>query len=108
MAQAASGIERVLYRVLLGPMPRFQGIFMLRREVLSRIPLWSQGRGWGILMEMVFRVSQSGCRVVSRPTPYRPRATGSSKVMNLRTAMENLRQLLEVRRRLRFEAKRQT
>jgi glycosyltransferase involved in cell wall biosynthesis len=96
-----SGAERLLMRVLIGPLPRFQGVFLLRRELLQSITLASRGRGWGILMEMIARVSGAGCRVICQPTAYRPRTTGHSKVMNGRTVVSNFRQLLELRRVLR-------
>jgi dolichol-phosphate mannosyltransferase len=101
VALALSAVERLLYRILLGPLPRFQGVFMIRRDVLLQIPLTSQGRGWAVLMELILRVSRGGYRVVVRPTPYRPRATGRSKVTNARSALANLRQLLALRRILR-------
>ncbi len=100
VATLLSALERGLYRVLLGRIPRFQGVFMLRREVLERIPLLSQGRGWGIIMEMVLKVSRANHRVLSRPTAYRPRLAGHSKVTNAATALANLRQLLALRRLL--------
>ena len=101
LARALSAAERALYRLLLGRMPRFQGVFMLRRAVLAGLPLKSEGRGWGVVMEMILRVSRSGARVVSRPTPYRPRLAGPSKVNNWRTIAANLRQLLVLRAVLR-------
>ena len=101
LSLALSAVERMLYRAWLGPMPRFQGVFMIRREVLRQIPLASQGRGWAIIMELILRVNRGSYRVVGRPTPYRPRATGRSKVTNTRTALANLRQLLALRRLLR-------
>ena len=105
LAKALSGAERLLFRVLVGRIPRFQGVFMLRRELLQRISLASRGRGWGILMEMIVRVSGTGCRVTSQPTAYRPRVAGRSKVMNGRTVVSNFRQLLELRRVLRSETR---
>ena len=93
-----SKLERILYRILVGPMPRFQGIMLFRRELLSRVPLHSEGRGWGVVMEFVLRVSRGGYRVVSLPTRVRPRAHGRSKVNNLRTIRANLRQMFLLRR----------
>jgi len=100
-AQVLSLAERVLYRVLLGPMPRFQGVFMLRRSLLEALGLATTGRGWGILMEMILRTGDGGFRIIERPTGYRPRRAGRSKVTNPRVALENLRQLFVVRRLLR-------
>jgi dolichol-phosphate mannosyltransferase len=96
-----SWIERLLYRMLLGPLPRFQGIMMLRTSLLRATPLVSTGRGWGVVMEFIIRVSRSPATVVSRPTTIRPRAAGQSKVNNTRTILANLRQLMDLRRALR-------
>lgn len=100
-AEALSGVERLIYGILLGPMPRFQGIVMFRRELLARHQLRSTGRGWAILMELVVRCSQGSERMVSVPTPVRPRTHGSSKVNNVRTIWSNLRQVLMLRNLLR-------
>lgn len=103
IARALSALERTLYRLLLGPMPRFQGIFMLRRDVLDQFRLASKGRGWGIVMEMILRVHRGGYRVVSKPTGYRPRRTGQSKATTGQAIMANLRQILELRKILQNE-----
>ncbi|MEQ2007682.1 MAG: glycosyltransferase family 2 protein [Limisphaerales bacterium] len=103
-ARFLSWAERTLLRVLLGPLPRFQGVMMFRRTLLDCIPLHSQGRGWMIVMEFIIKASRSGCRVTSLPTTVRPRLSGESKVKNLRTVLSNLRQLFafawQVRRSL--------
>jgi glycosyltransferase involved in cell wall biosynthesis len=93
--------ERLLYRLLVGPMPRFQGVFMLRRSVLEGLPLRSEGRGWGVCMELVLRVARGPYRVVSVPTPIRPRRGGASKVQNLATILSNVRQVVALRGALR-------
>lgn len=100
LARALSLLERAIYRILVGPMPRFQGIFMVRREILMAIPLHSRGRGWGVVMEMILRMSRRGCRVVSRVTGSRPRRAGVSKVTNARSAWANLKQALALRQLL--------
>jgi dolichol-phosphate mannosyltransferase len=100
LARGLSRAERVLYRLLYGSMPRFQGIFMLRRSVLAEIPLHTTGRGWGVVMEMVLRVWRGGYRVTSVPTPFRPRLAGRSKVMNARTIWINLQQAVALRQTL--------
>jgi hypothetical protein len=101
VARGLSAAEKVLYRVLFGPMPRYQGVFMLRRAVLSSVPLETTGRGWGVVMEMVLRVTRGGHRVTSVATSLRPRRSGDSKVNNPRTVLVNLRQALALRRTLR-------
>ena len=99
-ARLLSWAERVLYRLLFGRLPRFQGILMFRRAVLERIPLTSAGRGWAVLMELLIRASRAGCRMRSAPIELRPRQSGASKVQNVRTITSNLKQVLELRLRL--------
>lgn len=98
IAKGLSLAERALYRVLLGRMPRFQGILMFRRSMLSRHTLQSQGRGWAVLLEFIIRCSRDQCRIVNVPTEVRPRTHGSSKVNNLATILSNTRQVLALRR----------
>lgn len=96
-----STIERALYRVVVGPMPPFQGILLFRRRLLTGMPLRSEGRGWGILMEFLLRAHRSGATFVNRTTKLRSRAVGRSKVNNLRTILANARQILVLRALLR-------
>lgn len=101
VSRILSGAERIVYRMMLGPMPRFQGVLMYRRELVGALPLRSEGRGWAVVMEFVLRVSRGPFRVVSLPTSVRPRRSGRSKVNNLRTILANLRQILPLRRLVR-------
>lgn len=100
VAKGLSLAEKVLYRALFGPMPRYQGVFMLRREVLSRTPLHTQGRGWGVVMELVLKIHRGGYRVSSVLTPFRPRMAGRSKVNNVRSVWANLVQAMAMRSNL--------
>lgn len=104
VAELLSAIERLLYRLLLGKIPRFQGILMFRRVLLEHHSLLSEGRGWAILMELIVRSARSEQRIVSVPTPVRPRTHGTSKVNNMRTIWSNFRQVLELRRILNARA----
>lgn len=104
MSRLLSAAERIVYRVLLGPMPRFQGVLMYRRELVGAIPLRSEGRGWAVVMEFVLRASRGPYRIVSLPTAVRPRTAGRSKVNNFRTIAANLRQILPLRRLVRSAA----
>jgi glycosyltransferase involved in cell wall biosynthesis len=99
-AKLLSWLERTLYRWLFGSFPRFQGIFMVRREILEQFPLKSAGRGWAIVMELILRATRAGFRTVSVPTDSRPRAFDHSKVNNLPSILSNLKQLLILRRML--------
>ena len=98
VGKGLSAAERALYAVLFGRMPRFQGIFMARRAMLVGIPLRSMGRGWAVLMEFIIRADRAGWRIESVPTEVRPRASGQSKVNNLRTIASNLAQVVALRR----------
>lgn len=97
---ALSLVERLMYRALFGPLPRFQGIFMIRRAALQRLTLVSSGRGWAVVMEMIVRAVRAGFRIHNEPTSLRPRTSGASKVQNLRTIWSNFRQMVELRGRL--------
>jgi dolichol-phosphate mannosyltransferase len=97
LARALSLGERLLLRVLFSRFPRFQGILMFRRELLRDTPLHSRGRGWTVLMEFILRKARAGVRIKNIPITIRPRASGSSKVNNLRSIVSNLRQVLALR-----------
>lgn len=88
-----SWAERVLYRLLFGPMPRFQGMIMVRRAVVEETALTSRGGcGWGIAMEIVVRAVRMGLRVASVPIPYHPRNHGRSRAVHIRSVIANLAQ----------------
>lgn len=89
-----SKIERLLFFMLFGPMPRFQGIYMFRKSILDQIHLKSMGRGWIIQMELIIRAKRAGYRIASLPTECRPRVSGKSKATNLRSVIANLKQVL--------------
>lgn len=92
--------ERLLYKVLFGRFPEFQGIMMFRRALVDTIPLTCRGRGWMIQMELILRLQKKGCRIVNEPTGLRARMSGASKVMNLKSILSNLGQVFVLRWRL--------
>lgn len=98
IAKGLSLGERILYRLLFGRFPRFQGIFMIRRRLVDEIPLVSEGRGWAIVMELIVRAARGPYRITSVPTECRPRRAGESKVQNTRTIIANLKQVVALRR----------
>jgi len=101
LARLLSRCERLLYALLFGPFPRFRGIMMLRRTLLDRLPLVSDGRGWVVVMELLIKATRSGARIRDGvPNPLRLRSSGASKVRNLPTIVANLVQVFELRRRL--------
>jgi dolichol-phosphate mannosyltransferase len=97
LARALSFAERLLLRVLFGHFPRFQGIVMFRRVLLDGMALASRGRGWTVLMEFILRAQRKGARIKNLPITLRPRASGTSKVNNLRSITSNLQQVLALR-----------
>jgi glycosyltransferase involved in cell wall biosynthesis len=99
-AKSLSKAERMLLWLLFGSFPKFQGVFMLRRTLLSQLELRSRGRGWTVVMELIIRASRGGYRIVSAPTEMRPRMSGKSKVKNLATICDSLRQVFALRRYL--------
>ena len=101
LGKVLSLTERLLYRALIGSMPEFQGIFMIRKAVLDAVPLLSTGRGWGIVMELILRVFRANrYRIVHHPTRLLPRRFGHSKANTWRNIVANMRQLLTLRRLL--------
>lgn len=100
LAAAFSRIERLMYRVLFGRLPDFQGILMFRRGSLESLGVCVGGRGWQMLMDLIVRAQRAGYRIVSVPNELRPRAAGTSKVTNVRHVWANLRQAARLRWRL--------
>ena len=96
-ARVFSWAERTLYKILFGHFPDFQGIMMFRRALVDTVPLTSTGRGWMIQMELILRFLKKGYRVMGEPTGIRARMSGTSKVMNLRAVISNLRQVFVLR-----------
>jgi glycosyltransferase involved in cell wall biosynthesis len=100
VGKGLSALERALYAALFGRLPKFQGVFMARRDLLASLPLRSSGRGWAILMEFIIRATRDKWRIESVPTSVRPRASGQSKVNNVRTIVSNFMQMVALRRLL--------
>lgn len=100
MAKVLSRCERLLLDVMFGRIPRFQGIYMFRRALLELFPLTTEGRGWIIQMELIIRAQRAGCRLISVPTSMRRRLSGVSKARNLKSVIANMRQAIQLYRRL--------
>jgi glycosyltransferase involved in cell wall biosynthesis len=99
-ARFLSKAEKFLFRLAFGKLPKFQGLFLLRRNVLNEIELKSHGRAWAIVMELIIRLSRGGYRIISIPTEMRPRISGKSKVNNLKTILCSLKQLISLYRHM--------
>jgi dolichol-phosphate mannosyltransferase len=100
-ARLLSRAERWLLRALVGPIPRFQGAWAVRTQVLREVPLVSVGRGWMIVMELLARAQRSGYRLRSVPTVLAPRLAGSSKARTFANVVANLEQTLVLAKALR-------
>lgn len=90
--------QRMVYRVLVGRLPRFQGVHMVRTSLVRSLGLRSQGRAATIVFELFLRAVRAKARIVSIPTTVRPRRHGASKVNNFRTIWVNLKQAARLRR----------
>ena len=97
IGRALSIFERLYIQLLFGRTPPFQGPFLIKTGLLHQMPLFSQGRGWAIVMEMIIRADRAGCRWSNAPTRLSPRQSGKSKVNNLRVAATLFFQLLQLR-----------
>lgn len=99
LSRLLSKAEKIVFRILFGPIPNFQGVLMFRRKLLDEIELRSDGgRAWTVLLELIIRAARSGYRITSVPIEMRPRMCGRSKVNNLPTIWANLRQAFILRR----------
>ncbi len=99
-AKLLSMAEKALYRMLFGPLPKFQGVFMFKRTLLNELELKSTGRGWAVLMELIIRAFRGGYKITSVPTEMCPRISGRSKVNNIPTILSNLKQMITLTRYL--------
>lgn len=88
--------ERIMIKLLFGKIPEFCGVYMFRRELLTKLPLITKGRGWMIQMEFIIRAYKANYRIISIPTPMRTRLSGRSKVNNIRCICDNIVQLLRL------------
>jgi glycosyltransferase involved in cell wall biosynthesis len=100
LAKVLSAVEKAVYGMLFGKLPKFQGILMFRRGLLGGFTLVSSGRGWAVLMELIIRTKRAGKRIKCMPTSMRQRGSGMSKVNNLPTIFANLKQVIALRRYL--------
>jgi len=94
VAMVLSWTERSLYRAMFGRLPPFQGIMMFRRAMLEELGVKPGGRGWGVLMEIIVRAKRHQLNIVSVPTSLRARASGKSKVHNVRSIRANINQAI--------------
>jgi glycosyltransferase involved in cell wall biosynthesis len=104
-ARLLSWAERVLYRILFGKIPRFQGVLMFHRSLLKPMKLGSKGKGWGVLWEFILRATRAGCTYTNLATEVRARTSGTTKVQRAGVIYSNLRQVFALFRILRSPEK---
>jgi glycosyltransferase involved in cell wall biosynthesis len=92
-----SRAERILFRLLIGSLPDFQGVIMFRRSLLDRIELKSTGRGQVIMLELIAKAVRAGCAIERQEIAILPRKEGKSKVNTLRNVWANAVQLVRLR-----------
>ena len=97
LSKCLSGAERILFKILFGPMPKFQGVFMFKRSLLNAFELMSSGRGWVVVMEFIMRAKIHKYKIISVPTGFRSRTHGKSKINNLSAICSNLHQAIMLR-----------
>ena len=96
-----SFIERLLYKILIGSMPKFQGLFMIKTSLLKEINLKTEGRGWGVLLELFIKIYRSKkYKIINIPNYIEERKFGKSKVNNLKTIYANFIEMLKMRKNL--------
>jgi glycosyltransferase involved in cell wall biosynthesis len=90
---------RTCMKIFLGECPTLMGIFMVRRTAFARVSAHGTSGMW--TMELLIRLRRAGARFSVIPMAVHPRADmRESKVANLRTTLKVLRDILELRGRL--------
>ncbi len=101
ISQFLSFTERVLYKIIIGSMPKFQGLFMIKTYILKETKLNTFGRGWGVLLELFIKVYRNKkYKILNIPNIIKEREFGKSKVNNLKTIHANILEMLKMRKNL--------
>ena len=87
---------RVILFLLFGPMPRYEGTYMFRRQILQNISL-KMHTSFVLNYEMVIRAKHQGYKIKEVPTECLERASGSSKVLGVKKILFILSQIFELR-----------
>ncbi len=87
---------RLLLFVLFGPMPRYEGTYMFRREIFQNISL-KMHTSFVLNYEFVIRAKQQGYKIKEVPTICLERSSGSSKVVGLKKILYIFSQICELR-----------
>ena len=96
LSKLLSKIERIIYEILFGKLPKFQGLFMIRRYLLNEINLKHNGRGWALVMELIIKINKGNYKIISIPTEVHPRKYGHSKVNNIPVILANFKQVISL------------
>jgi len=91
----SKGVRIILF-LLFGRIPRYDGTYMFRRQILKDIPL-KMRTSFVLNYEFVIRAQRQGYKVKEVPTILLERISGSSKVMGTKKILFILCQILELR-----------
>jgi glycosyltransferase involved in cell wall biosynthesis len=90
---------RLCIALILGERPILEGVFMIRRDLFRAMSI--ESRTGMYVMEMLIRARRLGARIEVIETRVYPRPDMSqSKVANLRSIIDHLREIIALRHRL--------
>ena len=87
---------RLLLFFLFGPIPRYQGIYMFKRELLDKIQL-KMHTSFVYNYEIVIRAKKQGFKIKEVPTRCLPRQSGHSKVLGVGKIFFIFREIIKFR-----------
>jgi glycosyltransferase involved in cell wall biosynthesis len=91
----SKGVRAILF-LLFGRMPRYEGTYMFRRDILKDIPL-KMNTSFVLNYELIIRAQRQGYRIKEVGTTCLERVSGSSKVLGLKKIFFILSQIIELR-----------
>ena len=87
---------RLLLFLLFGRMPRYEGTYMFRRDILKDITL-KMHTSFVLNYEFVIRTQRQGFKIKEVPTTCLERSSGTSKVLGVKKILYVFSQILELR-----------
>ena len=91
----SKGVRLILF-LLFGKIPRYEGTYMFRRQILKEISL-RMHTSFVLNYELVIRVQRQGYRIKEVPTTCLERSSGVSKVLGIQKILFVFSQILELR-----------
>jgi len=87
---------RALLFLLFGRMPRYEGTYMFRRDILKEISL-KMHTSFVLNYEFILRAQRQGFKIKEVPTTCLERNSGASKVLGIKKILFVFSQILELR-----------